>query len=124
MSDKPKFSRREREILDILFALGNEAAAEDIRERLSDPPTSSAVRAMLARLEAKGALRHREKGLRYVYAPTTTPRRARRSALRRVVDVFFDGSAGQAVTALLENEKWSDEELDRLAAEIERRKKS
>ncbi|HWW62814.1 MAG TPA: BlaI/MecI/CopY family transcriptional regulator [Thermoanaerobaculia bacterium] len=124
MSDKPKFSRREREILDILFALGNEAAAEEIRERLTDPPTSSAVRAMLARLEAKGALRHKEKGLRYVYLPTTTPRAARRSALRRVVDVFFDGSAGQVVTALLDEEKWTDEELDCLAAEIERRKHS
>jgi len=124
MSDKPKFSRREREILDVLFALGNEAAAEEIREKLTDPPTSSAVRAMLARLEAKGALRHKEKGLRYVYVPTTPRRAARRSALRRVVDVFFDGSAGQVVTALLDEEKWTDEELDRLAAEIERRKKS
>jgi BlaI family penicillinase repressor len=119
-----KLSRREREIMDVLFALGNEAAAEEIRERLSDPPTSSAVRAMLARLETKGVLRHKEKGLRYVYLPTTPPKTARRSAMRRLVDVFFDGSAGQAMTALLEAEKWSDEELDRLAAEIERRRKS
>ena len=119
-----KLSRREREILDVLFSLGNEAAAEEIRERLSDPPSSSAVRAMLARLEAKGALRHREKGLRYVYMPTMPRSAARRSAMRRLVDVFFEGSAGQAVTALLDEEKWTREELDELVAEIERRKKS
>lgn len=119
-----KLSRREREILDVLFSLGNEAAAEEIRERLSDPPSSSAVRAMLARLETKGALRHREKGLRYVYMPTMGRSAARRSAMRRLVDVFFEGSAGQAVTALLDEEKWTREELDELVAEIERRKKS
>jgi len=119
-----KLSRREREILDVLFSLGNEAAAEEIRERLSDPPSSSAVRAMLARLETKGALRHREKGLRYVYMPTMGRSAARRSAMRRLVDVFFEGSAGQAVTALLDEEKWTREELDELVAEIERRKTS
>lgn len=118
----PKLSRREREIMDILFSLGEEASAEEIRERLSDPPTSSAVRAMLARLEAKGALRHKEKGLRYVYIPTTPRSTARRSALRQLVRVFFDGSAGQAMTALLNDEQWSEEELDALAREIERRK--
>jgi len=118
-----RLSRREREILDVLFSLGNVASAEEIRERLTDPPTSSAVRAMLARLEVKGAIRHKEKGLRYVYTPTTPRSTARRSALRKLVDVFFDGSAGQAMTALLEDEKWSDEELDRLAEEIERRRK-
>ena len=64
-----KFSRREREIMDVLFGLG-ESAAEDIRARLTDPPSYSAVRAMLARLEAKGHIKHREEGLRYVYAPT------------------------------------------------------
>jgi BlaI family penicillinase repressor len=119
-----RLSRREREILDVLFSLGNEAAAEEIREQLSDPPTGSAVRAMLARLEAKGAIKHKEKGLRYVYMPTTPRAAARRSALRRMVDVFFEGSAGQAMTALLNDEKWSEEELDRLAEEIERRRKS
>ena len=119
---KPKLSRREREILDVLFALGDEASAEEIRERLSDPPTSSAVRAMLARLEAKGALKHKEKGLRYVYQPTTPRSTARKSALRQLVQVFFEGSAGQAMTALLEQEKWTDEELDQLAKEIERRR--
>ena len=118
-----KLSRREREILDVLFALGNEASAEEIRERLTEPPSYSAVRAMLAKLEAKGAVRHREKGLRYVYSPTTPRSTARRSALRKLVDVFFDGSAGQAAAALLKQEDWTESDLDELAREIERLKK-
>lgn len=113
-------SRREREIVDVIFALGGEGSAEEIREKLSDPPSYSAVRAMLAKLEGKGAVRHREQGLRYVYSPTTTRRTARKSALRRVVDVFFEGSKEQAVTALLNEEKWSDAELDELAKQVER----
>ena len=115
-----KLSRREREILDVLFGLGDEASAEEIRERLSDPPSYSAVRAMLAKLEAKGAIRHREKGLRYVYAPTTPRRTARKSALRKLVDVFFEGSKANVVSTLLAEEKWSEDELDELAREIER----
>ncbi len=119
---RPTLSRREREILDVLFAIGEEASAEEIRARLTDPPSYSAARAMLAKLEAKGAIRHREKGLRYVYSPTTARRTASRSALRRMVEVFFEGSKGQVVTALLDDEKWTQEELDELAREIERRK--
>lgn len=118
-----KLSRREREIMDVLFALGDEVSAEEIRERLSEPPSYSAVRAMLAKLEAKGAIRHREKGLRYVYSPTTPRTAARRSALRKLVDVFFEGSAGEAASALLKEEKWSNDELDMLASEIERVRK-
>lgn len=118
-----QLSRREREIMEVIFEIGAEASAEEIRERLSDPPSYSAVRAMLAKLEAKGAVRHREKGLRYVYSPTVTRSTARRSAIRRLVQVFFDGSAGQAMTALLNEESWSEEELDRVAAEIERTRK-
>jgi predicted transcriptional regulator len=118
-----KLSRREREIMDVLFALGDEASAEEIRERLSDPPSYSAVRAMLAKLEAKGSIRHKEKGLRYVYSPTTSRSTARRSALKKLVDVFFDGSAGQAMTALLKEERWSQDELDELAREIDRVRK-
>jgi predicted transcriptional regulator len=113
-------SRREREILDVIFAIGEEASAEEIRERLSDPPTYSAVRAMLAKLEAKGAVKHKEKGLRYVYSPTMPRAKARRSALRRLIDVFFGGSKEQAVTALLNDEKWSDDELEELQKQIER----
>ena len=115
-----KYSRREREIMDVLFAAGSEVSAEEIRERLSDPPSYSAVRAMLAKLEAKGAIRHKERGLRYVYSPTTSRSTARRSALRKLVDVFFEGSAGRAATALIEEERLSEDELDELALEIER----
>ncbi len=119
----PVLSRREREIVEIIFASGGEASAEQIRERLSDPPSYSAVRAMLAKLEAKGAVRHREEGVKYVYSPTVPRGTARRSAVKRLVDVFFEGSARQAASALLKDEKWSDEDLDRMAAEIERLRK-
>jgi predicted transcriptional regulator len=115
-----KLTRREREIMDVLFALGDRASAEDIRERLTDPPSYSAVRAMLAKLEAKGFVRHREEGLKYVYAPTTSRASAQRTALRKLVRIFFDGSPGQTVTALLKQESWTDDELDTLSAEIER----
>jgi BlaI family transcriptional regulator, penicillinase repressor len=116
-------SRREREILEVIFATGGEASAEEIREKLSDPPSYSAVRAMLAKLEAKGAVKHKEKGLRYVYSPTMPRKTARKSALRRLVDVFFEGSKEQVVTALLDEEKWSEDELDALARQIAERRK-
>ena len=115
--------RREREIMDALFALGDRASAEDIRERLSDPPSYSAVRAMLAKLEAKGYVRHREEGLRYVYSPTKSRAATQRSALQKLVRVFFGGSPGQTVTALLKQETWTDDELDALRAEIEQARK-
>ena len=86
-----QLSRREREIMDALFALGDRGSAEEIRGRLSNPPTSSAVRAMLTRLEAKGYLRHREEGLRYVYTPTKSRASAQRNALTKQVRVFFGG---------------------------------
>jgi predicted transcriptional regulator len=114
-----KLSRREREILDVLYALGGEASAEDIRERLSDPPSYSAVRAMLVRLEGKGAIRHRAEGLRYVYSPMTPRPAAQRKAVSNLMRVFFGGSASQAVTALLRQESWSDAELDALRKEID-----
>jgi predicted transcriptional regulator len=115
-----KLTRREREIMDAIFALGDSASAEQIRERLSDPPGYSAVRAMLARLEAKGHVRHREEGLRYVYSPTVPRATARRAALQQLVRVFFGGSAGEAAAALLRQENWSDSELDELRSEIDR----
>ena len=114
--------RREREILDALFELGNDVSAEEIRARLVSPPSYSAVRAMLARLEAKGFIRHREQGLRYVYSPTVRRSTARRSALQRLVRVFFGGSSGEAVTALLDEEKWSAEELEQISRRIEQLK--
>ena len=115
-----KLSRREREIMDAIFALGDQASAEAIRERLTDPPTSSAVRAMLARLETKGYLRHREEGPRYIYLPTRSRASAQRSALSKLVRVFFGGSPRETATALLKQESWTDDELDALRAEIER----
>jgi predicted transcriptional regulator len=114
-----KLTRREREIMDILFGLG-QATAEEIRERLTDPPSYSAVRTMLTRLEAKGSIRHREEGLRYVYAPTTSQASARRTALKQYVWTFFGGSVGEMVTSLLRQESWTDDELNALNAEIQR----
>ena len=115
-----RLSRREREIMNVLFALKNKASAEDIRARLSNAPSYSAVRAMLVRLEKKGYLRHQEDGLRYVYSATTTHAAARRAALQQFVRTFFEGSLGQMMTALVRNEAWTDEELDSLRSEIER----
>jgi BlaI family transcriptional regulator, penicillinase repressor len=118
-----QLSRREREIMHAIFALDNSASAEDVRARLIDPPSYSAVRAMLVRLEAKGHLRHREDGLRYIYSATISPRTAKRNALQHYLGVFFGGSRGQLVTALLEDEAWSDEELDQLEQVIARARK-
>jgi BlaI family transcriptional regulator, penicillinase repressor len=118
-----KLSRREREIMDVLFAIGEHASAEDIRERLTDPPSYSAVRAMLAKLEAKGHIRHREEGLKYVYAPVTSRAAARRSALQQLVHVFFGGSPSETAAALLTQDDWSDDELDALSDEIARVRK-
>ena len=114
-----KLTRREREIMHVLFSLGNRASAEEIRNGLTDPPSSSAVRAMLTRLEAKGHLRHREEGLRYMYTPTTSPATARKKALKDHLRTFFGGSSGEMAIALLRNESWTDEELDALRDEID-----
>ena len=119
-----KLTRREREIMDAIFALGDSASAEDVRARLSDPPGYSAVRAMLAKLEAKGFIRHREEGLRYVYSPTKSRAAAQRNAIQKLVRVFFGGSPSHTVTALLKQETWTDDELDALRAEIEQVRKT
>jgi predicted transcriptional regulator len=118
-----KLSRREREIMDALFALANRASVEDIRARMTHPPGYSAVRAMLTRLETKGYVRHTEDGLRYIYSATTSPAAARKAALQQYLRVFFGGSLGQMMTSLLTQERWTDEELDTLQAEIERVRK-
>lgn len=115
-----KLTRREREIMDVLFAIGEAAPAEQVRQRLTDPPSYSAVRAMLVKLEAKGHIRHREEGLRYVYEPTRPRRSAQRSALQKLVAVFFGGSPSQTAAALLQQERWTEEELDALSVEIQR----
>jgi BlaI family transcriptional regulator, penicillinase repressor len=119
-----KLSRREREIMDVLYALGDNATAEEIREKLSDPPSYSAARAMLAKLEAKGMIRHRVDGPRYVYSPVTSRSTAQKTAVSQLMRVFFEGSASQAVTALLKQESWSDDELEALRNEIEQVRKN
>lgn len=120
VNELTQLSRRERQIMDILLELG-EAPAEDVRTRLPDPPSYSAARALLRKLEEKGLVRHREESLRYVYAPAISRDDARESAVSRLVRVFFDGSAARAVNALVDQSaaELSDDELDRLAATIE-----
>ncbi len=118
-----KLSRREREIMNAIFALANRASAEEIRARLTNPPSYSAVRAMLARLETKGYIRHQENRQRYIYTATTSHAAATRAALQHSLRVFFGGSPGQMMTTLLRQESWTDEELDALAAEIKRVRK-
>jgi BlaI family transcriptional regulator, penicillinase repressor len=115
-----RLTRREREIVNAIFALGNRASAEEIRARLASPPGDSAVRVMLARLEKKGLLKHEQEGLRYVYSATISPAVAKRSALRQHAQTFFGGSLKQMTTALVSESQWTDEELDALKAEIER----
>ena len=117
-------SRRERQIMDLLFQRGRGTAAE-VQEGLADPPSYSAVRALLRILEEKGHVRHEQDGPRYVYLPRADRERARQSALKHVVQTFFDGSAEQAVAALLGSEapRMSQNELERLAALIESARK-
>jgi BlaI family transcriptional regulator, penicillinase repressor len=115
-----KLSRREREIMNAIHALDGRASAEDIRQQLTDPPSYSAVRAMLAKLEAKGQLRHEAEGLKYVYVPTASRSTAQKKALHQLMEVFFRGSPASAITALLKEEKWSADELKELRAQIDR----
>ncbi len=112
-----QLSRRERQIMDIIYARG-EATAAEVGAALPDPPSYSAVRALLRILEEKGHLRHREDGPRYVFTPTEAREKASRSALKRVVQTFFEGSLSNAVAALVDAEagKLSAEELQRLEA--------
>ena len=121
-------TRREREIMDAVFALGNRASAEQIRARLVNPPTDSAVRAMLARLERKGFLKHQYDGPRFMYSANVSPSAAKRSAVKRLVQTFFGGSLPGMMTELVAEESWTGAELDAIQDEIDRarreRKKS
>src|SRR5579875_3392984 len=101
LNTQHKLSRRERQIMDLLYRLGRATAAE-IHQRLPDPPSYSAVRAMLRVLEEKKHIRHEEKDLRYVFSPVVPREKARRSAVRHMLDTFFEGSPEQAVAALLD----------------------
>ena len=110
-----KLCRREREIMNVIYRAGR-ASAADVLEQLADPPSYSAVRALLRVLEEKGHLRHEEDGPRYVFLPTVPRERAGQSALKQLLHTFFDGSTEQAVAALLDlsSTRLSDEELGRL----------
>jgi predicted transcriptional regulator len=115
-----QLSRRERQIMDVLYRRGR-ATASEVLDGLPDPPSYSAVRAMLRLLEEKGVVTHEEDGPRYVYRPVVARDKAQRSELRRVLRTFFDNSAEQAVAALLdlEGKDLSTAELDRLAKLID-----
>ena len=117
-------ARRERQIMDILFRRGRATAAE-VMEDLPGEPSYSTVRTQLRVLEQKGYVRHEEDGVRFVYMPAVARHAARKSALRHLVDTFFDGSPEKAVAALLggEGSKLSEDQLERIAAMIDRARK-
>jgi predicted transcriptional regulator len=121
---KQPLTRREREIMDILYRRGR-ATAHEVLEDLADPPSYSAVRALLRLLEERGHIKHAEDGQRYIYSPAVARGDARKSALAHVVKTFFAGSVEQAVATLVESSrsKLSREELDRLSNLIDRAKK-
>ena len=124
MPSAPKLSRRERQILDILYQRGK-ASAADVLAAMEDPPSYSAVRAMLRILEEKGHIRHETDDLKYVYSPTVPREKAKRSAVKHLLETFFAGSPEQAMAALLDvsSRRLSREELDRMAEMIEEARK-
>jgi predicted transcriptional regulator len=117
-------SRRERQIMDIIYQRGRATAAE-VHERLPEAPSYSAVRALLRVLEDKGVVAHEQDGPRYVYVPTVNRAAARQSALRQLLRTFFDGSTTQAVAALLDlgSQQMSSSELDTIETMIKQAKK-
>jgi predicted transcriptional regulator len=115
-----RLSRREREIMDAIFALANRASVEAIRGRLSDTPSYSATRTMLTRLVEKGVVRHQAEGNKYIYSATISPAAAKRAGLQRFLGVFFEGSRHNLVTSLLRDDDWTEDELDSLQSEIDR----
>jgi predicted transcriptional regulator len=119
-----QLARRERQIMDVIYARGQATVAE-VLEDLPDPPTYSSVRAMLGKLERKGFLKHEEQGPRYVYLPTVARTKASESALERTVQTFFDGSATKAMAALLDLDSLDidDAEIDRMQELIDQAKK-
>jgi len=126
MSDETQshLSRRERQIMDAVYRLGR-ASVTEVMGNIPEPPGYSAVRAMLGILEAKGHLRHEQEGAKYVYLPVVARERARKTALKSLVQTFFDGSSREAIAALLEapDGKLSRGELDALGELIEKAKK-
>lgn len=119
--DKPGLSRRERQIMDGLYAMG-EATVGEVMDRMPDPPSYSAVRATLRVLEEKGHVKHKQDGPRYLYLPTVSRDKAQSNALKHVVGTFFGGSVEQAVMALLSmpETKMSEDQLEKLAEQVRR----
>jgi predicted transcriptional regulator len=115
-------TRRERQIMDVLYRNGR-ATAQEVLEALPGRPTSSTVRTQLRVLEEKGHVRHEEEGLRFVYQPAVPRHAARRSALKHMIDTFFEGSTEKVVQALLGSEALSEAELDRIAALVAKARK-
>jgi predicted transcriptional regulator len=124
VSSHSHLSRRERQIIDILYQKGR-ATAVEVMESLPDPPGYSAVRSHLATLEEKGHVKHEKDGSKYVFLPTVPPGAAKRSAIRHLIHTFFGGSREQAVAALLDVSpgEFSGKELDRLATLIDKARK-
>jgi BlaI family transcriptional regulator, penicillinase repressor len=124
LKDQHGLSRRERQIMDILYQRGK-ASASDVREAMPDAPSYSAVRAMLRVLEDKGHVKHQAEGLKYVYVPTVARDKAKRSAVKHLLDTFFKESPEQVVAALLDvsSTRLTHEELDRMAEMIEKAKR-
>ena len=123
-ASEPQLSRRERQIMDVIYARG-EATAAEVLSALPDPPSKTAVRTILRILEEKGHLKHKQQGLRYIYQPSRRRGPAGRSALQRVLHTFFDGSLEKAVAAHLGDSAadMSDDELARLAELIHQARK-
>jgi BlaI family penicillinase repressor len=124
MSALGGLSRRERQIMEILYSRGK-ASASEVREAMEDAPGYSAVRAMLRVLEEKGHVKHQAEGLKYVYVPVIAREKAKRSAVKHILDTFFAGSPEQIVAALLDVSaaRLTKEELDRMADLIEKAKR-
>ncbi len=124
MKGQKNLSRRERQIMDVIYAL-QEATVNQVLERLPNPPSYSAVRALLRVLEQKGHLVHRQDGPRYVYSPTLPRERARRSALKHLLQTFFDDSTEDAVAALLDisEDNLTTEDYGRLLELIQKARK-
>jgi predicted transcriptional regulator len=118
-----RLTRREREIINALFTLGNSASVEEVRSRLDTPPSDSSVRVMLARLENRGIVRHQQDGIRNMYSVTVSPAAAKRTALEQYLQTFFGGSRRLMLTSLVRDGSWSDEDLAALRAEIDRVRK-
>ena len=120
----PRLSRREREIMTVLYRMGR-ATAGEVRAALDGRPADSTVRTQLRVLEEKGHVRHEEVGLRYVYMPTVPRHAARRSALKNLVETFYDGSTAKVVAALLGGDAdVSDDELERIAELVRKARRS